>query len=513
MLRSHWASYVVVFMASACTLILEIVAGRILAPYIGVSIYTWTSIIGVVLAGISLGNYAGGVLADRAASRQVLGIILSLGGLSSLAVLPLIELVTGFEYPDGVSLLARIVVMTTAIFFLPAFILGMVSPVVVKLTLRDLSQTGGIVGRIYAFSTLGSILGTFLTGFFLISYFGTRMIVLGVGLVLLAMAVVFGGLFQARKPYAAAAVAIIGAVLGGLFYASTSLYAFNSGCVRETDFYCIKVLPLPVEDRVVQQLVLDHLIHSFNDVRDPKYLHYGYMKVYAEMTDYIAREKPAFQALHIGGGGYTLPRYIATVYPEASDTVIEIDPGVTEIAYERMGLEDTSTVKSINADARMVVDELADSGPYDLVIGDAFNDLSVPYHLTTREFNQKLRDVMSPDGVYLLNVIDKLEGGRFLPSMVRTLQSVFPHVYVLSDSESWSSSTPSTYVVAATGAPIEPARLRQVTPQGYDNRVLTRVMPEDRMQEWLAQSDSVLLTDEYAPVDNLLAPLFLQRGG
>ncbi|MBI4495146.1 MAG: fused MFS/spermidine synthase [Chloroflexi bacterium] len=506
--KSYWASYVVVFVASACTLILEIVAGRILAPYVGVSIYTWTSIIGVVLAGISLGNYLGGVIADRWASRRVLGLLLALGGLSSLSILPLIELVTGYSYPDGFPLVLKIVAMTTAIFFPPAFILGMVSPVVVKLTLRDLTQTGGVVGRIYAFSTLGSILGTFLTGFLLIALLGTRMIVLGVGIVLLALAVLAGGLLRGRKTSAVVAAAVL-----GVLYAGSSLQSFSSGCTRETDYYCIKVLPLEVSSqRTVQQLVLDHLIHSYTDVDDPSYLRYGYIQVYAEIADYQARQHPAFRALHIGGGGYTMPRYIERFYPQASDVVLEIDPGVTEVAHQYMGLSPDTRVRTINADGRLAIGQMRGQAIYDLVIGDAFNDLSVPYHLTTQEFSQQLKDVMGPDAFYLVNVIDKIEGGRFLPSIVRTLKTVFPYVYILSDGESWYSTRASTYVVAASSTPLDQERLRQVHGQGSGGTVVTRAMPQERLEAWLASADSLLLTDDHAPVDNLLAPLFVERG-
>src|SRR5690348_12610442 len=208
-------AYIVVFVASCCSLILELVAGRILAPFIGVSLYTWTSIIGVVLAGISLGNYLGGRAADRWPDRRTLGVLLIAGGLASLAILPLINIATAIPSDQLVDpnnrlggvlpldraalLILRIVLITTLIFFPPSLILGMVSPVVIKLTLRDLAHSGGLVGKVYALSTLGSILGTFATGFVLVQLLGTRMIVLGVGIVLLAMAVVFGDALRLRR--------------------------------------------------------------------------------------------------------------------------------------------------------------------------------------------------------------------------------------------------------------------------------------------------------------------------
>jgi spermidine synthase len=507
-----WVSYFIVFMASACTLVLEIVAGRILAPFIGVSLYTWTSIIGVVLAGISLGNYLGGVIADRIGSRRTLGILLLVGGLSSLVVLPLASADLTTIFPRTLPLMLRIVLITTLLFFPPALVLGMVSPVVVKLALTDLKHTGNVVGKIYAFSTLGSIVGTFAAGFWLIATFGTRWIVFGVGLILIAMAIMFGDFFRARKGNTAigAAAAL---VLGLLLFQINDKNALASGCYKETNYYCIKVTDHVVSgDRVLKTLVLDHLIHSYNSIEDPTFLQYGYIKVYAEMTEYVAQRTPDYRAFFVGGGAYTLPRYMEVVHPTATIEVTEIDPGVTETNFEQMGLDPNTRIITYNTDAREIVEQKQGGEKYDLVFGDAFNDLQIPYHLTTREFDQKIRNMLKDDGIYLALVIDKLRGGQFIPSYVRTVQAVFPYVYILADGNPWNSTFPNTYVVAASASPIDFERLKTVPGQGPDGRTITGVMPQDQMDEWLRTSFSVLLTDDYAPADNLVAPLFVERG-
>lgn len=550
-----WAAYLVVFVASACTLVLELVAGRILAPYIGVSLYTWTSIIGVVLAGISLGNYLGGRIADRWPFRRTLGVLLAAAGVASLAILPLINIATaiptgqlidtadrlggGLRLDRALILISRIVVITTLIFLPPALILGMVSPVVVKLTLLDIRRTGGLVGKIYAVSTLGSILGTFATGFVLVQVLGTRMIVLSVGLVLLAMAVLFGDLLHARRAAAPLAAAVVLAALlvparqvaaYGCFNGNLSAECLNrsvregwdqatqSGCLRETSYYCIKVNNQVVEaERLVKTLVLDHLVHSYNSIEDPSYLQYGYIKVYAEVADYLASRLPNqdLQALNIGGGGYTLPRHIEAVYPNARQEIIEIDPGVTQTAYEEMGLDASKTkIITYNVDGRLMVNQLARTKPgqYDLIIGDAFNDLSIPYHLTTREFDEQLRTLLKPDGYYLTLVIDKLRGGKFITAYVETVRQVWPYVYVLADGNPWDSTAASTYVVAAGSTPLDLERLKQVRGRGIGGRVVTGVMPTGVMDQWLRDARAPVLTDDYAPVDNLIAPIFAERG-
>ena len=190
LLRSWlWQPIIIVFVSNACIMILELVAGRMIAPHVGVSLYTWTSVIGVILAGISLGNFAGGKLADRFASLRLLGTIYILAALASLTVLwsDRIYRITPPEWP----IVTEIIVITAALFFAPSTILGMISPLVAKLAVSDLAKTGSTVGNIYAAGALGSIVGTFATGFVLIAWFGTYTIVWGVGLLLGTMGLVF----------------------------------------------------------------------------------------------------------------------------------------------------------------------------------------------------------------------------------------------------------------------------------------------------------------------------------
>jgi predicted membrane-bound spermidine synthase len=174
----------IVFLSSACLMVLELVAERIIAPHVGMSLYTWTSIIGVILAGMSLGNYLGGRMADRRASPSLLGRIFLFSGLTTLPILA----------ADGLELLAvvawpfilKILVVITSLFFLPAAILGTVSPIVTKLAIRDLARSGRTLGQIYAAGSAGSIVGTLATGFLLVPWFATHVIVSSVaGLLLL----------------------------------------------------------------------------------------------------------------------------------------------------------------------------------------------------------------------------------------------------------------------------------------------------------------------------------------
>ncbi|MFC1943506.1 fused MFS/spermidine synthase [Chloroflexota bacterium] len=185
-----WKANAIAFISSFCVMVIELIAGRILAPHIGVSLYTWTSIIGVILAGIALGNYLGGKIADRRPSVLVLVAIFLVGGLATIAILPATTLVTSSDWFGNLSVMWNFILKTSFIFFLPAFVLSMVSPMVIKLTLADLGRTGGVVGTIYACSTAGAILGTFMTGFYFILWFGTRMIIWVVAAVLILTGII-----------------------------------------------------------------------------------------------------------------------------------------------------------------------------------------------------------------------------------------------------------------------------------------------------------------------------------
>ncbi len=503
-IASSLKPYLIVFTASACTLILEIVAARILAAEIGVSLYTWTSIIGVILAGISAGNYLGGRVADRFPSPATIGLILLAGGVSSLSVLFLLGVSS--EAYESMEIRLRIIFLTATLFFLPALILGMVTPVVIKLRLQDLNDTGNVVGQIYAISTVGSIFGVFITGFFLIQWIGSRETILLVAIVLVTIALALGNLWQVRI----ASFPLIGlsVLLGTLSFTTGTL---DSGCTRESNYFCIRVSDSVDGGQPVKVLELDNLLHSYVSLEDPTLLVYDYEKIFADIAAYVVQQDPSPRVLFIGGGGYTMPRYMEALYPQSTLEVIEIDPEVTDVAFDLLGLRPDTRILTYNEDARMAVPKLP-RGQYDLVVGDAFaSDASVPFHLTTREFNEDVRALLKDDGIYAVNVIDKLRSGRFLRSYVNTLQRTFPHVYLISDEAKWDEDILGTYVMAASSQPLSPSDLEQANSQEGRSQLVSHFMPEDTFRSWLNSSGKVLLTDNHAPVDNLMAPIYLAR--
>jgi spermidine synthase len=493
-----WQPNLIVFASSACIMVLELVAGRIIAPYVGVSLYTWTSIIGVVLAGISLGNYIGGRLADRWASLRLLGGVFVLSGLLSFGILTVDAL--GRVTPGDWPIVVEILVITTALFFAPCVVLGTISPIVAKLAVRDLAKTGSTVGKIYAAGTVGSIVGTFATGFVLISQFGTHTIVWGVALLLLVLGFLF--LLVSRWQWL---------LLLALLLAGGSVLASRKGwlrgpCTRETNYFCIKVQEEERDGEPVRVLVLDRLVHSYTSLDDPTKLVYGYERIYAEVTDYRARQDDRLRALFIGGGGYTFPRYMEAVYPDSDIHVVEIDPGVTQVAHDLLGLSRDTQVVTYNEDARTFL-EREPTQAYDLVMGDAFNDFSVPYHLTTKEFNDRVRAWLGEDGLYFVNIIDGPRGD-FLRAYTHTLRQTFRYVYLAPTIESWRESPRSTFVLIASDAPLDLVALETVDAGDGDALLARQMLTEDEIDALLTEGHVVMLTDQYAPVDQMLVPVY-----
>lgn len=522
----------IVFLASFCTLVVELTAGRMIAPYLGVSLYTWTSVIGVMLAGISLGNYVGGRIGDRFPTVTTLGVLFLLSSILTLTILPLTAIISGIAQDLPVHLMLKILFFTATVFFLPSVFMGTITPVVVRLILDDLTRTGGVVGRIYALSTVGAIAGTFATGFFLVSFFGTRTVILLVALILLLVAVIFGNLWNRRLLFGGGVLLL---VLLGIFSYGRNAYslplgwnyvrylardavtlqprgAFAAPCEVETNYFCIRVTERKLDENVTQRrLVLDHLIHSYSILEDPTRLDYDYVKIYAELVKYIAGDRTGIRTFSIGGGGYTFPRYLEVVYPDAVIEVAEIDPAVTEMAHAKMGLPRDTRVITYNEDARLVVKRL-ETGQYDAIIGDAFNDLSVPWHLTTREFAEIVHDLLTPNGYYMLNVVDTFEHGRFLPSLALTLEQVFPHVYLLADGPGWEQDGRNTFVLVAGKQPLSEATLHSAVSDLLPDGPVSTMLDPARLREYVDSRPAVILTDSYAPVDNMLAPVFAERG-
>jgi spermidine synthase len=464
----------VVFLAAAAVLVLEILAVRLMAPYVGVSLNTYTGIIGTVLAGISAGAWIGGWAADRVEPQRLLGPILIVGGLLGLATAPLTTVLGEDLRSDS---LKAIVALSAATVFLPAFVLSAVTPIVVKMQLQSLNVTGSVVGRMSAFGTAGALVGTFGTGFFLTAHFPTRAILAGVGGILIATgAILWWQLMRRVQPGAAVALAIAAVAAGG---AAASVHG---PCKVESAYACIRVSS---NDAGGRTLMLDNLVHSVVIPGKPEQPTLPYTYVMGAALDTFGKRGTPIATLHIGGGAFTLPRYIAATRPGSTNTVMEIDPAVVDTARQDFGLRSSPGLRIEVGDARLLV---GDESPrsYDVVIGDAFSGRSVPWQLTTKEFLAEVQRLLRPRGMYLMNFIDtKL---AFVRAEAATVRLMFPHVALF--------ELGTSHVLVGSNVPIPLAQITTLA------TVPVQAVSGDSLRRQIG--DARVLEDDFAPVDQLL---------
>jgi len=501
----------------AGVMMVELAATRIVAPLFGSSLYTWAAVIGAVLLGISLGNALGGRLADRRPSPALLGGALVLAGATTLLVLLLPFLYSRALSGVVTALLARLSpafglpLLVGAMLLPPAAGFGALSPIIIRLTLRHPGEAGRIVGRVYASQAIGSIAGTFAAGFWLIGLLGARAVILVV-----AEGIVLLGVLLSAAPRAAGAPRVRPAFRWGaaaaciLTVAAAATGGVPSPCLRESNYYCIRILK---QGDARRALVLDSLIHSYVDLRTPDALGYDYERGWAVLLDEVAARRPPgaapLRALFIGGGGYTFPRYMYSVAPASRIDVVEIDPAVTAVAHAELGLPAETPIRTWNEDGRQFFLRRPEYR-YDLILLDVFRDAySIPYHLTTREFADQVAGALAADGVYAVNIVDG-RPGLFVRTYTRTLQQVFPYVYLLPAGEDWRQNVQTIFVLFASRRPLDLADLMRRRPPGVDTPLsLVPLAPED-LAAFLTAGPPVILTDDHAPVEHYLARVYAE---
>ena len=496
----------VVFVSSALLLVLEIVAARLIAPHVGVSLYTWSAVIGIVLAGLSVGNALGGAWADRRATAGAAGGVLMVAGLAALVIPWLLWLAAGTLQRYELSILGTSLVLVLALFLLPAILIGVVTPLLTTLALRHSLRTGHIVGMMHALGATGSIIGTFAAAWWLIPALGSRNVVLTSGLLLLFSGLLLVRPARGRRQALATGVVLLAALAAG---AGTLFHpALASPCDRESSYFCIRTIDEGQHATLgkARSLVLDHLLHGTNVENDGTYLNAPYVQLMQELMCRHHHDKASLSAFFIGGGAYTQPRALWLASMPVDITVAELDPTVTRTAREELFVDDRD-MQVIHGDARTILSRLPAGQRFDIIVGDAFHDVSVPYHLVTLEFARLVRQRLHADGIYVLNLVDVYPDGRLAAAMAKTLGAVFEHV------DLWLEQVPRattrvTYVISASNQETAFAgtgdRLHAVTRPA---RSWTRVT--DRL---LAGGDAPpavpVLTDDNAPVEQLISTLF-----
>ncbi|MBU2649541.1 MAG: fused MFS/spermidine synthase [Bacteroidetes bacterium] len=477
-----------VFLCGAVVMIFEILGSRVLGPYLGTSMFVWTSLIGIILGSLSLGYWLGGMLSDRKPYFGALGLVIlgaaiaiSLtswigeGFLSSLSgILP------GIRLP---AVIASIVLFSPASIFL-----GMVTPYAVRLKIRNLQSSGRTVGNLYAISTVGSIAGTFLAGFFLIPAFGTTKILfaLSILLVLISGMILFTGLTRKKV--------LFWLLIPASFPFLICLSGRSGKDVLadvDTKYNRVRILdiPDPFSGKPSRIMMINDELSSAMFM-DSDSLVFPYTRYYKLAEHFV----PDFRhSLMLGGAGYSFPKYYIDHYTDASIDVVEIDPGVTRLAYEYFRLKDNSRLNIFHEDGRTFLNRSKQK--YDAILGDAYKSMySIPWQLTTLQSVQRQYDLLNDDGAIILNVISSLRGpgSLFLQAELKTYQQVFPQVYLFKAIEGYQEDQMQSIILIALKSKLQPTFRSDNAELDAYLKTLVSLQIEDGIP---------VLTDEYAPVD------------
>ncbi|TMB46891.1 MAG: methyltransferase domain-containing protein [Chloroflexi bacterium] len=496
---ARWLLLPLVFVSGMASLAVEFGAARLLAPYFGTSLYVWGVLIGLILIYLSVGYVIGGRLADRYPRDEVLYQITAWAGLW-IGVIPLVSypilLLSQQGFKDlSVGLVAGTLVAVMLLFAAPVILLGFVSPFAIRLLLTDVATGGNTAGRVYALSTAGSILGTFLPVFWFIPTYGTRPTLEGFGLALVGISVAALWRWPRRRLYASFAAAVI---LAWIFLPSGIKPPQVGQLVyeKESAYHYIQVVQVGTKTELI--LNEGQAIHS---IYDPQNLLTGgpwdYMVVANAFRPAQATEpRPKDVAILGLAGGTSARQYTAAYGPGVQITGVEIDPDILTVARKYFHLDEPN-VHAVAGDARYWVDTQA--GQYDVVVMDAYRQPYIPFHLTTREFFSEVRDHLRPGGVAVVNAGRTATDYRLVDAIASTMAAVYPSVFLV-DVPAFAN----TLVYAST----QPTTLADVQHNlGLINEPVAQSIAVSAMNEGnlrVSPYHSQVFTDDLAPVERLI---------
>jgi spermidine synthase len=532
--RSSLAIGVAVFIAGGVLLGLEIASSRVLAPFFGNSLYVWGSLIGIVLAGLSLGYWLGGIVADRYPTPRLLVGLLGTAALLVLAI-PFVDgwtLDRVVAWDPGPRL--NPVIATILLFGLPSLVLGSVSPVAVRLKARSIEELGRTAGRLFAISTAGSIAGTFLTSFWLIPELGTDQVLASAAIALMLAAAAVALVERLAIAFALALVlagASVGAVVslapdkGGTVAASQlrnwspvyrqrsledrsggiaeSQTGYKIVATKDSQYHRIAV----VDDDTSRYLRFDSSFQSGMFLNDPYRTRFIYSDYLQLPFAYRAQTK---RMLYIGLGGGSAPKRTWRDFPGVRIDIVELDPEVVDMAYKYFELPRDPRLAVEVEDGRRYVS--GHEGPWDVIVIDAFYSDAIPFHLATQEFLELARSRLTTGGLVVTNIIGAVKGpdSRLFRSMLRTYRTVFPTVAIHPVVESGGNDLESVRnIILVAGEGAAPSKqflldrwreVRRRSPGAPD--LVTAI--KGRVDAPVPTQDVPVLTDDYAPTDALL---------
>jgi spermidine synthase len=500
------------FISGAVVMALEILGSRLLAPVFGNSLFVWGALIGVILAAMSGGYAAGGWLADRHPGGTVLAGLLLLSGAWTLLLAwagqPVMFRVSAWiDDPRWGPCLAASILLAP-----PAFGLSGVLPALLRLSIGDMGHLGRHTGAMIAVSTVGSLIGTWGTAFYLLTWLGSASLVAVLGVVQVVLGILWG--WRAAVGVRAGAPA-----LGGV--AVLLWLAVHPGLALPEDLRkLIPPVPIHQEDSPYQQvrvrddsqelfryLILDRTFHAVMWNADPVALFLPYSQL---MMAALALPPEPTRALILGHGGGSLAKWLARFWPDLELDTVEVDPAVVQAAERYFSYAPARGHHVHVKDARMFL--RGTTATYDVVWLDVFARHLIPFHLTTQEFFREVRARLRPDGVLAVNLASSGEGGDELRAraVVATLKTVFPVIASYGVKGPWKTTQQSKAenLVFFAGAPVEKttpaeltAKVEALLAQGRLPVELHELLATRIERDWPA---GIVLTDDYAPYDLLI---------
>jgi spermidine synthase len=494
--------YAGAFVTGAIVMSFEMLGSRYLNPYFGSGIYTWAALISTVLAALTVGYFAGGMVADRWPSPRVLGAAVLIGSafivaLPSFSTALLEALLDAIDDIKTGSLASAFVLM-----FFPVAFYGAYSPFAIRLMLRSTASSGGVSGAVYAISTAGSIFGTLGTTFVLIPAIGTRAITFTLGAAGIACGLALMAL-QTRRP--AAVGAVVAAVVFAAFAAASpragAAEIFDRADVLAREDGQLSHMEGQYNDIFVvkrgNELLLTARLKGWNytesriNLADPTVIPAMYLRL---MTTALAYAPKTEQILAVGLGGGVLTSYVGRFLPEARIDAVEIDASVIATAKTWFGVKETDRLRLFESDGRVFLNR--NRKLYDVALIDAYIGGSVPFHLMTREFYTLLKRRLAPGGAAVFNIH---EPNRLFEVSVRTLRTVFVTVDIY-------RSGFGEVAVVATDAPRADDVVRQRGEELQQKYGFRHALPDLLAgREDLVPGPGETLTDDFAPVDVYVA--------